>query len=225
MFPIVAGDLMAFDAYDDYEQGEQVRQWLRANAASILLGIVLGLLLIFGWQQWRAHQQRYRMAAAEQYQVLQQALQDKDGALATAATERLMKDYPDTIFATFAAAGRAEHAASAGQYAQAVTALDWAEQHAGDAALKHLFELRLAQLELAQGQPAAALARLDKLPAGTYVGMTQALRGDALLALKRPAEARTAYAAALAAFKPDAPERALVQMKFDDLATAGKQGS
>ena len=41
---------MAFDVYDDYEQGERVQQWLRKNGVSIAVGIGLGLALIFGWQ-------------------------------------------------------------------------------------------------------------------------------------------------------------------------------
>ena len=54
---------MALDVYDDYEQGERVRQWLANNWASIALGIALGLALILGWQWWKSHRAGLDMEA------------------------------------------------------------------------------------------------------------------------------------------------------------------
>ena len=53
---LTKGDGMEFEAYDDYEQNERVVKWLRENGLSIGVGIVIGLVGIFGWQQWRSHQ-------------------------------------------------------------------------------------------------------------------------------------------------------------------------
>ncbi len=64
---------MAFDAYDDYEQGERVQQWLRQNGLSIVVGIVIGLVAIFGWQQWRKHQVNHQAAASQLYVNLRTA--------------------------------------------------------------------------------------------------------------------------------------------------------
>ncbi|MDE2088259.1 MAG: tetratricopeptide repeat protein, partial [Xanthomonadaceae bacterium] len=71
----------------------------------------------------------------------------------------------------------------------------------------------------------AALATLDAIPAGQYAGLTQELRGDALVKLGRADDARKAYQAAMAALGEDAPQHAVLQMKIDDLAVAGKQGA
>ena len=49
---------MAFEEYDEYEQSELVQKWLRENGVSIIVGIAIGLVGIFGWQQWRNHQAR-----------------------------------------------------------------------------------------------------------------------------------------------------------------------
>ena len=59
---------MAFDEYDKYEQSELVQKWLRENGVSIVVGVLIGLVGIFGWQQWRSHQARNESAASQLYQ-------------------------------------------------------------------------------------------------------------------------------------------------------------
>jgi len=60
---------MAFDDLDELEQGELVQKWLRENALSIIIGVALGLLLIFGFYKWQAHKVGHNMDAAVQYGV------------------------------------------------------------------------------------------------------------------------------------------------------------
>jgi predicted negative regulator of RcsB-dependent stress response len=55
--------------------------------------------------------------------------------------------------------------------------------------------------------------------------MSQELRGDVLVKLGRPDDARKAYQAAEAALGGDAQQGGDLQMKIDDLAVAGKQGA
>ena len=103
--------------------------------------------------------------------------------------------------------------------------LDWAYQHAGVDALKALAGIRLARVELARTKAQDALDLLDHLPASAYTAQIGELRGDALVALNRKDEARTAYQDALANLDPNAPNRAFVQMKLNDLGTAERKGS
>ena len=94
---------MAFDVLDEHEQGELVQKWLRENTMSIAIGIALGLILIFGWQQWKAHRARHAADASAQYQALVDAFDAKRNDDAKTIAEALRKDYPDTAYATFAA--------------------------------------------------------------------------------------------------------------------------
>ncbi|HET8900192.1 MAG TPA: tetratricopeptide repeat protein [Rhodanobacteraceae bacterium] len=211
---------MALEDYDEHEQSERVLQWLRENAAAIAGGIVLGLLLIFGLQQWRTHQAQHRADASGLYQQLQQADATKDQKAIDSLTMQLQDKYKDTPFAVFSAFDQARRALAAGKPEQAVTALNWAEAHAGDAALKSLAQLRIATAQLAAGKADASLATLAKLPATDYSGMAQELRGDALVKLKRNAEALKAYTTALASYDVGMPQRNLLQLKIDNLTTA-----
>jgi predicted negative regulator of RcsB-dependent stress response len=216
---------MSFDVYDDYEQGERVQQWLRKNGVSIAVGIALGLVLIFGWQQWKSHRAGHEQAAAGEYSALQAAVAQNNANAIDVHTDTLLKDYSDTAWSVFAAGERAQRNVMAGQLDKASGDLDWAVAHAKDDALKTLVQLRVAQLKFAQNKPQDALTALDAMQGKSFVAIAQELRGDALVKLGRHDDARKAYQAAIAAMGDSAPQRGVVQTKLDDLAVAGKQGA
>ncbi|MEW5836809.1 MAG: tetratricopeptide repeat protein [Pseudomonadota bacterium] len=216
---------MAFDAYDDYEQSERVQKWLRENGVSIAVGIAIGLVGIFGWQQWRNHQASNRAAAASIYQQVQAAEAVGNQAVADQLTEQLQKDYGKSSYAVFATSERARHLAEAKQFDKAAASLDWALAHAEEPALKSLMLLRMAQVQFAQGKDKDALATLDQLTDKQYTGLASELRGDVLVKLGRVDDARKSYQTALSAMGGDSPLRDALQLKIDDLAAAGKQGA
>ena len=216
---------MAFEEYDKYEQSELVRKWLRENGLSIVVGIAIGLVGIFGWQQWNNHQARNEAEAAQLYKQAQIATASGKPEIAAQLTDQLMADHAKSPYAVFAVSDRAKQQVQDKQLDKAETSLAWAESHADAPALKSLTQLRIAQVELARGNGAAALATLDRMPATDYQGLAQELRGDVLVKLGRSDDARKAYQAALTALGEDAPQRGALQMKLDDLAVAGKQGA
>lgn len=216
---------MAFDAYDDYEQSERVQKWLRQNGLSIVVGVVIGLIAIFGYQEWRNHRIAHQMKASGLYQQLQSVIDTGNANAIEVITQALMKDYADTPYATFAVSDRARKQVEDKQLDKAVESLVWAEQHAPSAQLKALVELRMAHVQLAKGNAQEAINELDRMPAGSYAIEAQELRGDALVKLGQRDAARKAYEAAVKAMGPSVQHDNEVQMKIDDLATAGKQGA
>jgi predicted negative regulator of RcsB-dependent stress response len=214
---------MAFDDYDEYEQSEQVRKWLRENGLSIVVGVVLALALIFGWRQWQAHRAGHHAQAANQYAALEAALASGQDSKVDSAVDALEKNYGDTPYAALGAAARANVAVGQGKLDDAHKALQWAVDHSPTAALHSIYQLRLARVELAQNQAKQALALLEGMPGDAYRATAQELRGDALLKLGRAGDARTAYTNALAALAPDAAPglRDTLQMKLDNLPRAG----
>lgn len=216
---------MAFEEYDKYEQSELVQKWLRENGVSIIVGIAIGLVGIFGWQQWRNHQARHEGEASQLYQQVQIAQASGKADIATQLTDQLMKDYAKSPYAVFAVSDRARQQVEAKQLDKAEASLEWAESHAADPALQALTLLRIAQVEMARDNGKAALATLDRIPANAYQGLVQELRGDVLVKLGRSDEASKAYQTALSTLSGEAPQRGALQMKLDDLAVAGKQGA
>ncbi|MDE2248530.1 MAG: tetratricopeptide repeat protein [Pseudomonadota bacterium] len=216
---------MAFEEYDEYEQSELVQKWLRENGVSILVGIAIGLVGIFGWQKWQSHQAANQAEASQLYQQAQIAQLSGKSDTASQLTDALMKDYAKSPYAVFAVTDRAKRQVLAKQLDKAEASLDWAESHATQPALKALTLLRIAQVELARDNGTAALATLDRMPADSFQGLAQELRGDVLVKLGRSDDARKAYQTALSNLSEDAPQRGALRMKLDDLATAGKQGA
>lgn len=216
---------MAFEVLDEHEQGELVQKWLRENVLTILIGVGLGLVLIFGWQQWNSHRARHNIDAATQFDVLTGDADKKDFDAVRQIAAKLKTDYSDTPYAVLASMREAEFAGQRADLDGARAALDWAYQHAGIDALKALAGVRLARVELARKKPQDALDLLAKLPPSAYTAQIGELRGDALVALDRKDEARSAYGDALANLDPNASNRAFVQMKLNDLGAAEDKGS
>lgn len=216
---------MAFEDFDDYERSEYAAKWLRENAMSIISGLGLGLLLIFGINQWRVHQATHRAEAATQYQLMTQALDanQTDAARTIAAT--LQDQYKDTPFAVFSALLQAEMAVQDDKAAEAELPLRWASEHAREKALRELAQLRLARVQLALEKPDAALATLGALPAGSYAAEAAELRGDALLQQDDASGARSAYEQARELYDAGAAPVALVELKLDNLPASGSRGS
>jgi predicted negative regulator of RcsB-dependent stress response len=216
---------MAFNAYDDYEQSERVQKWLRQNGLSIAVGVVIGLIAIFGYQQWRNHRVGHQMLASGLYQQLQGVIDSGNSNAVDVITQQLMKDYADTPYALFAVSERARRQVEDKQFDKALDSLAWAEKNATSPELKALVQLRIAHVQLAKGNAQEALNALDRMPANSYTIESQELRGDALVKLGRRDDALKAYQASVSAMGAHASQDNEVQMKIDDLATAGKQGA
>ncbi|HET7611967.1 MAG TPA: tetratricopeptide repeat protein [Rhodanobacteraceae bacterium] len=208
---------MAFEDYDEYEQGEAVRKWIRENGIAVAVGVVLALLLIFGYRQWQAHKTSHQIQAAAQYAVVQNAVQGDDKPAMAAALGDLQKNYANTPYAALGSAAVAEYDVGKGDLKPAAQDLQWAVSHSEEPALKSLFTLRLARVLIAQGQAKQALDALDGIPSGDYAAIAAELRGDAQLKLGNADAARAAYSQALAKLDKDAPQRNAVQMKLDNL--------
>jgi predicted negative regulator of RcsB-dependent stress response len=218
---------MAFEDYDEYEQGEQVRKWIRENGIAIAVGVVLALVLIFGYRQWKAHTTNHEIQAAAQYAVLQNAVQAGSKQAMDAALGDLQKHYSGTPYAAFGSVAVAEYDVGKDQLKPAAQNLQWAVAHSKQEALKSLFTLRLTRVLLAQNQAQQALDALKAIPVGDYQAETAELRGDALLKLGKPQDARSAYQDALAKLGQDMPGRNALLMKLDNLSqpTAAPTGS
>jgi predicted negative regulator of RcsB-dependent stress response len=186
-----------------------------------VVGVAIGLVGIFGWQQWNNHKAGRESQASQLYQQVQNAIAAGKNDQADTLTEQLFKDYAESPYAVFAAGDRAVRQVGAKQLDKALVSLNWAESHAADPNLKGLMQLRIAQVQLAQDKAADAVATLDRMGAKNYEGLSQELRGK----LGRPDDARKAYEAAKAALGEGAPQSGALQLKLDNLAVAGKQGA
>jgi predicted negative regulator of RcsB-dependent stress response len=208
---------MAIDDQEEYEQGEQVRNWLRSNGGSMIGGIAVGLALIAGWQWWQHKQEAHSQDAATAYAMLSDSvrLNGDEKRLATIANA-LRTNYANTPYATLAALRVAAHQMDRGDAKGALATLD-ATGKVSDPALATLVRLRSARLLVVLGRPADALTRIGATSDPLDAAVADEIRGDAERALGRADAARAAYANALKQMPATAPNRALLEMKLADL--------
>ena len=211
---------MAIELMDEHEKGEHVRAWLRQNGGAIIGGVAIGLGLIFGYQWWDRSKIEHKLTAATNFQALSDAVDAKDDAAAGALAKELGEKFNDTAYAPLAALRVSGAKLQAGDMSSATGTLEDARKAATDPAIQALIDLRLARVEIGEGKAEAALKRLDAINKEMYAGLVAEARGDALFALDRKDDARTAYQDALVALDTGAANRSMVEMKLADLGAA-----
>ena len=204
---------MSIDQLDEYEQGEKVRGWLRANGGSLITGIALGLALIAAWQWYQARGDRHREEASTQYDALVKAIEAKDPAKAKTFALVLDEKFKETPYAVLAHLRQAQFLQSTGKVDEAIAALKSAPATT-EPALAELLRVRQARLLFIAGKADEALKQLGAADAASlYPAAANELRGDILLAQGKRDEARKAYEQALTTLDTAAPTRRMVELK------------
>lgn len=185
----------------DEEQLERLKKWWKDNSRSVVIGIIAGLILVFGWQYWKQRQMNRQEHASLLYMQLLEANtnSDADNKTRQVALKQLKTTYARSTYAGLAMLLSARIAVEKQQWNVAQTQLTWVIDHSRDAVLQHVARLRLARILAAQKQYDAALAQLDKAGLASFRGLTEEIRGDVYRAQGQPAKARQAYQAALQA--------------------------
>ena len=208
---------MAIDDQEEYEQGEQVRNWLRSNGGSMIGGIAVGLALIAGWQWWQRKEETHSQDAAASYAILSDSVRSNgDEKQLNKIANALRTNYANTPYATLAALRVAAHQMDRGDAKGALATLDAAGK-VSDPALATLVRLRAARLLVVLGRPADALTRLGPTSDPVDAAVADEIRGDAERALGHTDAARAAYTNALKQMPATAPNRDILEMKLADL--------
>ncbi len=207
-------------AYDleEQEQLASLKSWWKENGNLVLTVITAALAVLAAWNGWNWWRDRQSDQAAVLYEVLEKAARANDLKATREAAGTLLENYPRTAYGPMAALVSAKVHYQAGDLQTAKAQLDWAAEHARSDELKAIARLRLAHVLLDEGKPEDALKLLSGTPPKGFEALVESLRGDILLVQKKPAEARTAYRAALD--KSDANDRATrqqLQLKIDAL--------
>lgn len=208
---------MAIDELlDEHEQSERVRNWLRNNGAGLIGGVALGLAVIFGWQWWQNDRQHRKEQANLEYRKAMESIAGKDLKKAEAAVAALGDR--DGVYADLAALQLAKAQVDGGQRDAAIATLRAVQP---EPALQPVVTQRLARLLIDAGKQDEAL----KLIGNSTDSASLEIRGDALAAAGKLAEARDAYTKALTLLDVAAPQRRVVELKLTDVGgTPPKSG-
>ncbi|WP_101927683.1 MULTISPECIES: YfgM family protein [Luteimonas] len=195
------------DLPDEREQGERVKSWLRDNSVGLIVGVVVGLGLIFGWTWWKQHTYDQRVAEHATYQDVSADI--AAGDLDQAATR--IDDLPDTAYGELMALQLAKAQLDAGDRDAAITTLQ--AVRGADAGVSAVVHQRLARLLTDAGRGEEAVTLLAE--ADNAVALEA--RGDAHFALQQTDRARDDYAEALRKLDSAAPQRGLLELKLSEV--------
>lgn len=218
------------------EQVEALKRWWKENSTSTIVGLVMGIVIILGWNYWQEHKKTQAAQASATYDQLLKALDDdsKDGGgRATQGTVaedkkesvdklagRLQEQFKGSEYAAFSGLFEAKIKSQQGDLAAAKQILKTIAA-TPDKALSNIAKIRLVRLMLATGeyeQGLQVINDVDAKEASGYSASYDELVGDLYVALDRLDEARTSYQNALRNGQPSP----LLQFKIDDLTAQEK---
>lgn len=200
------------------EQLEALRAWWAEYRAVILSGVAIGVISIFGLNQYRANVEQSAVAASVLFEDVMEATARGNLDAAEKATETLFSEYESSVYADEARLALARLYMDFGRDKDAADALQTLVDSSSSDEISLVARLRLAKILLYQAKAQEALDLIAGNDDTAFSSRFSEILGDAHAALGQYAEAEAAYRAAL----EDNPlartvDRDLVQLKINDL--------
>lgn len=175
------------------EQVEKLKAWLKENGLSIVLGIVIGIGGIGGYNYWIYMQETTASEASGHYTEMLDALETDDDDQVQQHADILVADYGSTEYAMMAHLALARLHVENGDFAVSVEALQHVIGSAGQEPLGYIARTRLAAVQIQTEQYDQALSTLSVEFPDQFSAMADELRGDALARQGKTDEAVAAY--------------------------------
>lgn len=206
--------------YTEEEQIAQLKDWWSRNGKPLLIGGVLAVAIVFGWQTWQKQQANQGELLSATYQQLLDAALSSEGTSEQDILKLLQEleaIKPEHAYTQYARMLIARVAVLENRLEDAADLLRKVADKPATAALGELSSQRLARVLAASGKADEALALLEGNGLAAYRSGRDELRGDILLQLGRADEAREAYRQAQEALD-DSSAAGSLMMKLDDLS-------
>ena len=211
--------MAAYDL-DEQEKLGDLKAWWSRYGNYVTGAVTVVALAIAANQGWKYYTGKQAAEASTLYFALSDAASKNESAKAKDAAAQLLEKFPSTGFAARGALLAAKVAFDAGDLPGAKTQLDWAIANSKEIELTSIARLRLAAVLLDQKQYDAALAALDAKHSDAFAGLFLDMKGDIFNIQGKPADAKTAYEAALAKLDAKGQQKQYTQVKLDAIAAA-----
>lgn len=208
------------DYLTEQEQVEQLKRLFRVYGIPALFGILVGILIFYGWNYYQSYRNRILSHASRVYDEMLTDRSQNNVQETQIQAEKLFTHYSSTPYGDMAALMLARQAVNKKDYIEASKKLNWVLKHGHSDSLRQIARLRLARLLIAEQKPDEALSELQKVDDKTFKSLIDEVLGDAYLAKNEVSAARDAYQRALQELPGSEDIRPLLEMKLNNLATA-----
>ena len=209
------------EIYDTEEERlDALKRWWKENGQSTIVGLVVGIAVVLGWNYWQGHKKTQAEQASALYSQLIQAISTEKKDSAEKLAERIQEQYPKTQYAAFSGLLLAKIKVQQGDLVKAQAVLKDIAAGSNEE-LINIAKIRQVRLMLASGQYEQGLQlinNVDPATSSSFSGNYDELVGDLYVALERFDEARSSYQKAL----ENGYKSPLLQIKIDDLAASEK---
>ncbi|MFO1427296.1 MAG: tetratricopeptide repeat protein [Steroidobacteraceae bacterium] len=212
---------MVDDYYNEQEQWERVKSWMRENGPWLLAGVVIGVLALAGWRWWEQRVERLAQEASSRYAQALEAFGRGDRTRGMTLVDELRRDHGSSPYADQGDLAAARVFVETNELQKAVERLTTVMNGSTDAQLRLVARVRLARVQLAQGNPDSAVATLDGAKPGAFAARFEEVRGDALLAKGDKPGALRAWRKAREADTEGVLDDATLELKIADLVADG----
>lgn len=213
---------MAVELYDEHEQGERVRKWIREYGPAVGMGLVLAFGGIFGFRYWQEQQAAQQALAADYFNLIQNEIEAGRTDVAREHFDTMRDQVRRHAYVGLAGLAMASAHVADGRLEPAASLYRNILEQRRLETLWPIARLRLARVLDAQGDPREALQVINgTIPAGFEAAWNE-LRGDLLLGLGQLEEARLAYRDALDHAAQHGAQQRMLRMKMDATGPGGE---
>ncbi|WP_064791860.1 tetratricopeptide repeat protein [Shewanella woodyi] len=198
------------------QQVDAIKQFWKDYGTSIVVGAVVGLGGLFGWNYYSEHKITQAESASEAFQAMSAPALDEAGMLA--AAETFAKEHSQKGYQSLLSLIVAKAAVESGDLEKAETTLKSVIASAADTSLVMVATIRLARVQAEKGQIATAITTLEQVSDPAFTAQRDELKGDFLVRKGDAEQAKAAYQAAVD--NGGATASPALQMKLDNLNKA-----
>lgn len=206
------------------EQADLVRNWLKKYGVTIILGVIIGLSVVYGWRYWQQKQQVTTEKASIIYQQMLDNVAADDQQQTQVLAKNIIDNFPNSAYAAIAKLILAKLAIDKGDSASAVKYLSEVIADSHGTTFAQIARIRQARIFLAQMKYDEALKLLEKVDNKAYRALIDEVRGDIFVAQHNIAAARQAYQNALNSEPESKILKPVIVMKLNSLAADNKTG-
>ena len=201
------------DNMTNQEEAALLKKWWHEYGKSVVIAIIIGLGLSYGWRSWQQYKVVRKGRAAMAYQAI---ISNKQASLPVLKKEvvSLIRNYRNTAYPDMAQLYLAKKAVDNKQLSQAAKALSWIISNSQFNSLKQLARIRLARINIEKKDFSLAQKILATIDDAQFLPQVAAVRGDIYFEQNKRQQAHKAYRQAILAYAKLGGPRQLLTLKL-----------